>query len=52
VTVQNKVGPPVARALYERLGADFRPWSAGARGLGLWRYLGGPWEPVAEHLFR
>ena len=51
VTVQNKVAPAVARALHERLGADFVPWTARARGLGLWRYLGGPWEPVAEHPF-
>jgi 2'-5' RNA ligase len=52
VTVQNKVEPAVARALHERLGASFAPWSAGARGLGLWRYLGGPWEPVVGHPFR
>jgi hypothetical protein len=51
VTVQNKVPPAVARALHERLLADFTPWTARARGLGLWRYLGGPWEPVAEHPF-
>jgi 2'-5' RNA ligase len=52
VTVQNKVEPAVARALHERLAACFTPWSARARGLGLWRYLGGPWAPVAEHPFR
>jgi 2'-5' RNA ligase len=51
VTVQNKVEPPVARALHDRLSADFAPYTVGARGLGLWRYLGGPWEPVAEHPF-
>lgn len=48
VTVQNKVEPAVARALHERLLAEFVPWSARARGLGLWRYLGGPWAPVAK----
>ncbi|MFD2090783.1 2'-5' RNA ligase family protein [Blastococcus deserti] len=52
VTVQNKVDPAVARALHDRLLADFAPWSARARGLGLWRYLGGPWAPVAEAAFR
>jgi len=52
VTVQNKVDPAVARALHERLSAGFVPWSTRARGLGLWRYLGGPWEPVAELEFR
>ena len=52
VTVQNKVDPAVARALHDRLLADFAPHTAHARGLGLWRYLGGPWEPVAELGFR
>jgi 2'-5' RNA ligase len=51
VTVQNKVAPAAARALHERLLADFVPYDVGARGLGLWRYLGGPWEPVAEFAF-
>jgi 2'-5' RNA ligase len=48
VTVQNKVAPEVARALHERLSASFVPDRVPARGLGLWRYLGGPWEPLAE----
>jgi 2'-5' RNA ligase len=52
VTVQNKVQPDVARALHERLRAEFVPWTVRARGLGLWRYLGGPWEAVAELPFR
>jgi 2'-5' RNA ligase len=51
VTVQNKVDPAVARALHADLAAAFVPGSVPARGLGLWRYLGGPWEPVAEHAF-
>jgi 2'-5' RNA ligase len=51
VTVQNKVQPAVARALHERLLAEFRPETVRARGLGLWRYLGGPWEPLGEHGF-
>ncbi|SNS30199.1 2'-5' RNA ligase [Geodermatophilus pulveris] len=51
VTVQNKVQPAAARALHDRLAAEFTPYRAGARGLGLWRYLGGPWAPVAEHPF-
>jgi 2'-5' RNA ligase len=51
VTVQNKVAPEVARALHERLSAAFVPGSVTACGLGLWRYLGGPWEPVAELSF-
>jgi len=52
VTVQNKVAPAVARALHDRLLAEFRPETVRARGLGLWRYLGGPWEPVDELGFR
>ncbi|SDY71587.1 2'-5' RNA ligase [Geodermatophilus africanus] len=51
VTVQNKVDPAVARALRDRLAAEFVPHRVGARGLGLWRYLGGPWAPLAEHAF-
>ncbi|HEX2075407.1 MAG TPA: 2'-5' RNA ligase family protein [Geodermatophilus sp.] len=51
VTVQNKVDPAVARALRDRLAAGFTPTTVPARGLGLWRYLGGPWEPVAEFPF-
>ena len=34
-----------------RLAAGFTPTAVHARGLGLWRYLGGPWEPVAEFPF-
>jgi 2'-5' RNA ligase len=52
VTVQNKVEPAVARALRDRLAAEFVPHRVRARGLGLWRYLGGPWAPVAAHPFR
>ena len=52
MTVQNKVEPAIARALHDRLLADFAPWTVRARGLRLWRYLGGPWEPIAEHPFR
>ncbi|MGY1743979.1 2'-5' RNA ligase family protein [Blastococcus sp. SYSU D00695] len=51
VTVQNKVDPAVARALHAELAASFVPETVPARGLGLWRYLGGPWAPVAEHPF-
>ena len=51
VTVQNKVEPAVARRLHEDLAAAFEPFPVPGRGLGLWRYLGGPWEPVAEFPF-
>jgi hypothetical protein len=52
VTVQNKVAPEVARALRDDLAAAFVPESAAVPALRLWRYLGGPWEPISEHPFR
>ena len=51
VTVQNKVPPERARALHAALTAAPLPPPATATGLGLWRYLGGPWEPVAALRF-
>lgn len=51
VTVQNKVAPDVARALLAELSAGFAPYAVRARGLALWRYLGGPWEPVVTFDF-
>jgi len=52
VTVQNKVEPAVARALYAELAAAFVPETVTARGLGLWHYLGGPWSLESEFTFR
>ena len=52
VTVQNKVTAERARALLAALQADFVPYDVQAEGLGLWRYLGGPWEPVGAERFR
>jgi hypothetical protein len=52
VTVQNKVEPKDARALMKRLDVDFRPRPLGISGLGLHRYLGGPWEELAVYRFR
>ena len=50
VTVQNKVGADVARATLRELEAEFRPFTARAEGLNLWRYLSGPWR--LEKAFR
>lgn len=47
VTVQNKVSAQEASALFDHLARDFAPFAAGAEGLQLWRYEGGPWSPVA-----
>ena len=52
VTIQNKVEPKEARRLQERLRATFRPRPLDIRGLASWRYLGGPWEPIRQHVFR
>ncbi len=51
VTVQNKVSPERARALREQLLATFSPFEVEGVGLSLWRYLGGPWEPVGTYRF-
>lgn len=51
VTVQNKVAPGQARALLEELRAGFVPYDVTACGLALWRYLGGPWEPLVVERF-
>ena len=50
-TVQNKVTPEVARALHAELAAGFAPERTRAVALALWRYRGGPWEPVARFPF-
>jgi hypothetical protein len=52
VTVQNKVEPREAKALQARLRAGFERRPLAIRGLALWRYLGGPWEPVKQFTFR
>ena len=52
VTIQNKVAPKVARELRRSLERDFRPRPLSIAGLGLHRYLGGPWEPLAIYKFR
>ena len=52
VTIQNKVAPKVARELRQSLESGFQPRPLAIAGLGLHRYLGGPWEPVATYPFR
>jgi hypothetical protein len=52
VTIQNKVAPKVARALKASLERDFRARPLAISGLGLHRYLGGPWEQIAIYPFR
>ena len=52
ITIQNKVPPKEARALKARLESDFRPLPLAISGLGLHRYLVGPWEKLAVYAFR
>jgi 2'-5' RNA ligase len=52
VTVQNKVAPQTAAALFDHLSRDFSPFTSIAEGLQLWRYEGGPWSPVAAFAFQ
>lgn len=52
VTIQNKVAPKVARAVLESLKRDFVPRPLAISGLGLHRYLAGPWEELALYRFR
>lgn len=56
ITIQNKVTKEEARALQASLAPVLAPWVARARfsfpALALWRYRGGPWEPVKTCAFR
>lgn len=52
VTIQNKVAPKVARALAISLEQGFKPGPLRISGLGLHRYLGGPWDTLAIYKFR
>lgn len=52
ITVQNKVPAKLARALKDKLERNFEPRPLAISGLGLQRYLGGPWESLALYPFR
>ena len=52
VTIQNKVAPKVSRALLAELSRNFQPRPLAIRGLGLHRYLDGPWQTVETYPFR
>jgi hypothetical protein len=52
VTIQNKVPPREARLLVETLGTQFDRRPIKIAGLGLHRYLGGPWETLRTYSFR
>lgn len=52
ITIQNKVAPRAARGLKETLERGFTPRPLAISGLGLYRYLGGPWERLECYRFR
>jgi hypothetical protein len=52
VTIQNKVAPKEARALLATLERSFRERPLAIAGLGLHRYLDGPWDRLATYSFR
>ena len=52
VTIQNKVAPRVARELIDALGTTYDRRPVRISGLGLHRYLGGPWERLQVYPFR
>jgi len=52
ITIQNKVAPKVARSLKESLERLFRQRPLAISGIGVHRYLGGPWERLADYPFR
>ncbi|MDP8916448.1 MAG: 2'-5' RNA ligase family protein [Pseudomonadota bacterium] len=51
ITVQNKVAQLEAKALLERLQAEWEPFDGGGEGVLLWRYQRGPWEALDEVAF-
>ncbi|MEA3061429.1 MAG: hypothetical protein QOJ94_1210 [Sphingomonadales bacterium] len=52
VTLQNKVEPKQARRLQQQLAITVQPRPLALKGLALWRYRDGPWEPVKTWSFR
>lgn len=52
VTIQNKVAPHEAAALFDHLKATMPPFDATAEGIQLWRYDRGPWRPIAAVPFQ
>lgn len=52
VTIQNKVAPREAKALQAELEGHIQPRDFAFPGLSLYRYRGGPWEPVRRFAFR
>jgi hypothetical protein len=52
ITVQNKVSRDAAKALRAELEAAFEPRAFRFRGLGLYAWDEGLWQPIADYPFR
>lgn len=52
VTIQNKVPPAEAKTLQAALAGTIEPRRFAFRGLGLQRYMGGPWQHIRDFAFR
>lgn len=51
VTIQNKVDPKRAKALYADLSTGFVPWELKIEGVSLHWYRGGPWDHMRDVRF-
>lgn len=51
ITIQNKATAFKAQMLHEKLQKEFKPFSCKATGIGIYKYLGGPWEKTGNVLF-
>jgi hypothetical protein len=52
ITIQNKVEPKVAKALYAEILEDFQPRAIHILGLSAYYYRVGPWEQIQSWSFR
>jgi 2'-5' RNA ligase len=52
ITVQNKVQPGTAKVLQAELRKSFEPRQFRFRGLGLYAWDEGLWQPIADYSFR
>ncbi len=52
MTVQNKVVPPVAKALHTQLSGSFQPRPLAISALSAHYYRDGPWEHIGRWAFR
>ena len=52
LTVQNKVDGTAAKRTFAELSSGFLPWNTRVVAVAMWRYLGGPWDPLGEVAFR